>query len=595
VAYTFGAYTKRLTRSASLISNTAPRPITIGFRLKQATIAAQSGTSLNQFIFANNNTGGDPVLGVGIQGTTTTTAKLSWYTNGGYVDSANFTPDTTTWHSYALSFGTGTPGAVAFYRDGADITGSTTTATFGGSETTTGCILGSLTNSGPAGFFIDGDLADFTVWNVVLDPAEAIAFTKGFSGLLVRPTALQALWEGRRSNVRDRLLPVWTLVGVPTAVDGPPSLMPRPPQIPRVGVAVTGTTVTLDTGAVTKGSADVLAAVKPVLDTKAIAAPASADVLPRATAVLDTKNVAVASSNLLAAAKPVLDTKNVAAAGNNLTTAIAVTVTLDTKGVAVASSDVLAAIKPVLDTRAVTTASTEILPRSAAVLDSRATAVSGNNLTAGIAVTVTLDSATAVVSSNLAPQLQGWVKPVLDSKAVTVAGFDLTPRGAAVLDTRAIAVASTELTARSTAVIDSKGVAVAGADLVTAVAGTVTLDTKAITVASTELTPRLTTTLDSKGVAVAGSNVLAAAKPVLDTRAIVVAGNNLSTSSDVSVLLGTGAVAVASSNIQAWAKPVLATGNVAVAGSDMTAIEGVAGAAHRQRNQYIPITVGIAV
>jgi hypothetical protein len=218
MAFSFGASeANRLVRTTSILSPTAPAPITICFRLKQATTTARI-FGISQWIFENNwSVNGDPRLGVGIHGGTTN--MLSWYTNSAYASSATYTPDTN-WHTYGLTAASGAPGAITFYRDGVSITGATTTMSIAGNGLETGCSIGALAFSYGAsfetGFNIDGSLADFAVWSAVLDAAEMAAYGKGFAPKLIRPNSLVAWLPMIADSNRDRMLGDWTAVGTLT-------------------------------------------------------------------------------------------------------------------------------------------------------------------------------------------------------------------------------------------------------------------------------------------------------------------------------------------------------------------------------------------
>ena len=250
MAYNFGATRLNRLTSASVLNSADPRPLTCGFRLKQNSINDRAGFGISQWIFEHViSSTGDPNFGIAIR-TSGSNNIVSLLTNAAYSSSAAYVPDTTSYHGYAVSLGTGSPGALAFYRDGATITGGTTTATFGGTALAAVSTIGALANVGGtdpandatydanAGFTIDGSLGEFCLWNVVLDAAEAQAFTAGVSGLLIRPSALRCYMPFNNDAVQDLYRgAVWTAQGTNTKQADHPriSLPDRPDHHARDG------------------------------------------------------------------------------------------------------------------------------------------------------------------------------------------------------------------------------------------------------------------------------------------------------------------------------------------------------------------------
>ena len=191
--------------------------------------------------------------------------RLSLYTNGDYTHSSTWA-GTTAWHSLLVTWGTGSPGSIAFYRNGA--ANGTGSATLGGGNSASLATIGALRNQtvgsdqasdgnydANAGFNIDGSLGEFCIWNVVLDAAEGAAFTAGASGRLIRPPALRcympfnngvtqdlyrgAVWTAHGSNTKQADHPIvtgptgpktglWIAPAAAPTVSMPPWMIPPP-------------------------------------------------------------------------------------------------------------------------------------------------------------------------------------------------------------------------------------------------------------------------------------------------------------------------------------------------------------------------------
>jgi hypothetical protein len=89
------------------------------------------------------------------------------------------------------------------------------------------CRLGSYRGDA---LFADGRIADAAMWNVALSDDEIAALQKGYSPLLVRPSALVAYWPlvGRTSPEIDvRGGRNFTLTNSPTPAEHPRVIMPK--------------------------------------------------------------------------------------------------------------------------------------------------------------------------------------------------------------------------------------------------------------------------------------------------------------------------------------------------------------------------------
>lgn len=221
MARAFGnSYLNYLERSASLISDIDPRPLSVHCWLKA------NNNNVMQWIF-NNNITNNPTWGCGCRPFDAVDV-LFVYTRGYKDSNSPFTLSTTAWTQLGWSQ-TGT--AAEFYVNGA-ATG-TATAGFGG-ITTDGALIGSLDGQ-VSGFDIDGDLAEFAVWNAILTPNEWAALGANYSPLFIRPQSLVSYLPifGRNSPEPDRVDPLaWTVNGTLTVAPHAPMLYPAPPHLP---------------------------------------------------------------------------------------------------------------------------------------------------------------------------------------------------------------------------------------------------------------------------------------------------------------------------------------------------------------------------
>ncbi len=87
----------------------------------------------------------------------------------------------------------------------------------------------SIGNNGSLRAF-DGDLAELIIWNALLTADEAIAFTSGWSGRLIRPASQIMNYELIREIFCRRNSGTPTVIGT-SVQDGPPIRMPRKPVI----------------------------------------------------------------------------------------------------------------------------------------------------------------------------------------------------------------------------------------------------------------------------------------------------------------------------------------------------------------------------
>ncbi len=164
----------RLNRGASLISATSPRPLSWAQWFKANT------RNVIHWMYNNNFQSNDPRFGVEVTGNGSTDL-LRMY-SGGYEPSNTFVLSTTDWTHLGITWDT--DDSVAFYVNG--VATGTGTKVQGG-DTDDGAAIGSLPFSG---FDVDGDLAEFGFWNVILDAAEISALASGISPMLVRPASL---------------------------------------------------------------------------------------------------------------------------------------------------------------------------------------------------------------------------------------------------------------------------------------------------------------------------------------------------------------------------------------------------------------------
>lgn len=215
-----------LSRASSLISPSAPRPISISIWLKP------NNTSIRQMLFNNNYNSAAPRLYFGVEfSSSADRIRLTSLNSGGDVFSNALSLDTSRFNQLGVSWDTND--AVAFYHDGAGA-GSDTRAE--GTTTTDGAAIGTL-NGSAADFDVDGNLAEFAAWNVILTSAEFASLGAGYSPLFVRPQSLVSYVPiiGRNSPELDRVdATTWAINGTLTVAPHAPMIYPAPPHIPHI-------------------------------------------------------------------------------------------------------------------------------------------------------------------------------------------------------------------------------------------------------------------------------------------------------------------------------------------------------------------------
>jgi len=137
----------------------------------------------------------------------------------------------TNWH-HAIGIGNTTAARWVFY-DGT-IGVADTTALSGGELTASNATgLGAIIRPAPA-YFMDGDIGECAMWNVVLGQSEATALAKGVSPLLIRPSALVRYWPFTNQNGTGNELERWA-GGTAIAANTPTIATSHPPTIYPVG------------------------------------------------------------------------------------------------------------------------------------------------------------------------------------------------------------------------------------------------------------------------------------------------------------------------------------------------------------------------
>lgn len=157
-------------------------------------------------LFADGSTGGDPVVAIQRTGGTFAYATGGTFTAGGAI------------HHACGVFRSSTDREV--YLNGASVGTDATSLTLAANMDSFD-IGYRKTAAGDS--YCDADIWEAAVWSVGLDVAEIAALAKGFTPLMIRPSALLAYWPlpGAGSSERDR----WkngrnlTLVGTPTKGD----------------------------------------------------------------------------------------------------------------------------------------------------------------------------------------------------------------------------------------------------------------------------------------------------------------------------------------------------------------------------------------
>ena len=217
-------YLNYFSRSASLISNTDPRPISCHIRIKP-------NANADRYVALNNNNAGGPRLLFYLYENGANTEMRSY--NGGHVSSSSFSMSTTKFESFLwTTVDNGGADDHAWFREGVAIgTGSRTPD----GDTENGCLIGSLTGT-VSSWDINGDACEFAVWNAQLDVNDAAALESGVSADQIRPDKLVAYLPMLDNSGNDRILPAWTKNGTLLTVDHAP-IIRRSSQILQFPVA----------------------------------------------------------------------------------------------------------------------------------------------------------------------------------------------------------------------------------------------------------------------------------------------------------------------------------------------------------------------
>lgn len=220
MAIDFGtAHTEYLSQAASLISNTDPRPCTFA-----AWVRTSDHTQDPQSIFCNTNSTGNPSCWFVLRWTSPNN-RLALFT-GAYYDGSTLgalTDDQ--WYHMVMTWET--DGIVAFFLDGV-AQGTNDTEGVAGA-TTTGAFLANLA-TGAAGFDLDGAMAEFGGWNVILTADEISGLAAGFPPDHVRANALVSYAPLGPSSAIGSVQPDWTS-GTDWTVNGSPTIVDHPGQV----------------------------------------------------------------------------------------------------------------------------------------------------------------------------------------------------------------------------------------------------------------------------------------------------------------------------------------------------------------------------
>jgi hypothetical protein len=133
-------------------------------------------------------------------------------TNGDWFRAA---PSTSTWVDVVVTYDGGdVANDPIFYFDGVSVSVTESNTPSGSLTTTSGAYaLGNRASDSARNW--DGMLAEFAVWDVILDAAEAAALGKGLSPLLIRPASLVEYIPMIRDNVSfRRAAPTVTATGI---------------------------------------------------------------------------------------------------------------------------------------------------------------------------------------------------------------------------------------------------------------------------------------------------------------------------------------------------------------------------------------------
>ena len=234
MAVDFGhAHTNYFSRASSVLSASAPRPMTCCVRYRSGGNAAES--NVLSWIYSNNFGSSAPRFGLAIRDVGGN-ARLSLY-SGNYADGADNVTLSTTAHK-PCSWRWDTDDTVDFFYDGSKLPTAGTRAI--GGNTTDGAAIGTLTGSTGA-FDVDGELAEFALWAALLTDDETLAYHAGFSPRLIRPGALQSHVPMLTDGGQDTVLGSWTSNGTLNDADHPPVILPAGPMIGHNSAAVPAT------------------------------------------------------------------------------------------------------------------------------------------------------------------------------------------------------------------------------------------------------------------------------------------------------------------------------------------------------------------
>ncbi len=173
-------YQSRLTRAASFINTSDPRPCSVAFWMRA------SGHQ-NQSILSNNRSAGAGFY-VEVENTGTH-YKIRIYSNGFATAATTGIAEDLLWHHYGVSWAA--DNSIAYYSDGAADGTPSLAMVSGGSDI---AVIGALTHV-HSGFHLNGHMAELTIFDRVLTAGEFGALGAGFSPRLIAPENHVAIFE----------------------------------------------------------------------------------------------------------------------------------------------------------------------------------------------------------------------------------------------------------------------------------------------------------------------------------------------------------------------------------------------------------------
>jgi len=241
MAADFGALsTNYISRSASLISSTDPRPISFSCRIKTDS-GWSYGSNILHTLLNNNYSSSSPNLMLLIRSTDGINATMDFF-NGGYAaSSSTFVPNTSGYDTFTwVVWDGGSTDSVEYFLNGVSI-GTASRVSDG--STTDGASIGTL--SGAANnFLIQGLVAEVGVWNAKLSLADAKGLSAGYAPHTVQPQKLVSYIPMINISGNDTVLSPWASNGTIAVADHAP-VRRRSAQILRfpsaVGAPVTNT------------------------------------------------------------------------------------------------------------------------------------------------------------------------------------------------------------------------------------------------------------------------------------------------------------------------------------------------------------------